>query len=65
MVVIGGIKGKNIEQAIEWTKATQENNELTVLVPEYIDTNITGKAIKITQIDVKILDKFTWRKDFG
>ena len=61
-VVIGGIKGAHIEQAIELAKVMQENNELTILPTDYIDTNVSVKVIKIIQSYSKIIDKFVWGK---
>ena len=61
-VVIGGIKGKDVEQAIEIAKAIQENDESTVLALDYVDANVSVKVVKIIQSYAKIIDKFVWRK---
>ena len=61
-VVIGGISDKDVEQAIELAKAMQENNEKTILAPDYCDNNISVKIIKIIQSYTKIVDKVIWGK---
>lgn len=61
-VVIGGIKGKDIEQAIELAIAMKNNGEETVLANDYIDTNVSAKVVKIVQSYVKIINKVIWDK---
>lgn len=61
-VVIGGINGKDVEQAIELAKAMQENDETTVLAPDYVDTNVSVKVVKIVQSYTKIVDRVVWGK---
>ena len=62
-VVIGGIKRKDIEQAIDLAKAMQEHKETTVLPLDYIDTNVSVKVVKIIQSYTKIIDKVVWGKE--
>lgn len=38
-----------MEQAIELAKAMQENHELTLLAPDYVDSNVSVKVVKIIQ----------------
>lgn len=61
-VVIGGINGTDVEQAIELAKEMQENNEPTVLAYDYVDTNVSVKVVKIIQSYVKIINKVVWGK---
>lgn len=61
-VVIGGIKGDDVEQAIELVKAMQEHNEPVVLAPDYVDVNISAKVVKIIQSYTKIVNKVVWDK---
>jgi UDP-N-acetylglucosamine 2-epimerase len=61
-VVIGGISGDDIEQAVELVKAMQVNHELTVLAPDYMDANVSVKVVKIIQSYAKIIDKVVWGK---
>ncbi len=62
-VVIGGINGKDVEQAIDLAKAMQENHERTVLAPDYVDGNVSVKVVKIIQSYTKIIDKVVWGKN--
>lgn len=61
-IVIGGIGGGEVEQAVELAKAMQENHELGVLAADYMDTNVAVKVVKIIQSYAKIIDKVIWGK---
>ena len=61
-VVIGGITGKDIEQAIELAVAMKQNNEPLAAIPDYSDTNVSIKVVKIIQSFTKIVDKVVWGK---
>ena len=61
-VVVGGITGKDVEQAIDLAVAMRENNEKTVLAPDYQDDNVSVKVVKIIQSHTKIINQYIWRK---
>ncbi|MEB2274186.1 UDP-N-acetylglucosamine 2-epimerase (non-hydrolyzing) [Bacillus sp. ILBB4] len=61
-VIIGGITEKEIVQAVELSRAMQENKEKTVLAMDYADENVSVKVIKIIQSYGKIINQFIWRK---
>lgn len=61
-VVIGGITGKDVEQAIDLVAAMRDNGEKTFVAPDYCDDNVSVKVVKIIQSYAKIIDKFVWRK---
>jgi len=61
-VVIGGITGRDVEQAIELAVAMRENQEPVLLAPDYTDANVSVKVVKIIQSFTKIVDKVVWRK---
>jgi UDP-N-acetylglucosamine 2-epimerase (non-hydrolysing) len=65
IVVIGGIRANDIEQAIDLVRSMFENREPTVLPPDYADTNVSVKVIKIIQSYTKIINQFVWRKTTG
>ena len=46
-VVIGGITGDDIEQAVELVKAMQENLEPTVLASDHIDANVSLRWLRL------------------
>lgn len=61
-VIIGGITRNDIEQAIELATSMKENNEPTTLVPDYTDSNVSVKVVKIIQSFTKIVNKVIWGK---
>ncbi|MBP2644010.1 MAG: UDP-N-acetylglucosamine 2-epimerase [Firmicutes bacterium] len=61
-IVIGGIHDSDVEQAIELAKAMQENRESSVLAPDYADSNVSVKVVKLIQSYTKIINKVVWGK---
>lgn len=61
-VVIGGIKGEDVEQAVELAVAMYENNEETVMAEDYADTNVSIKVAKLIQSYAKIVNITVWGK---
>ncbi len=61
-VVIGGITGRDVEQAVELAVAMRQNGEPVVLAPDYEDANVSVKVVKIIQSYAKIVDQYVWRK---
>ena len=61
-VLVGGITGKDVEQAIDMAVAMRENAEEAVLAPDYRDVNVSVKVVKIIQSYTKIINQFIWRK---
>lgn len=61
-IVIGGIKGKDVEQATELALSMYENHEETVMPNDYEDTNVSVKVVKIIQSYTEIVNKTIWLK---
>lgn len=61
-VVIGGIEGNDVEQALELAVSMYENKEETVMAEDYADTNVSVKVVKIIQSYTKIVNKTIWGK---
>ena len=61
-VIIGGIREQDIGQAIELARSMYEHHEEVVLSPDYQDTNVSVKVIKIIQSYTKIVNEMVWRK---
>ncbi|MEN6313225.1 MAG: UDP-N-acetylglucosamine 2-epimerase (non-hydrolyzing) [Clostridiaceae bacterium] len=61
-VVIGGIAGPDIEQAIDLTIAMASNREGVVLAQDYQDTNVSEKVVKLIQSYTKIINRNVWNK---
>ncbi|MDL2324956.1 UDP-N-acetylglucosamine 2-epimerase (non-hydrolyzing) [Ruminococcaceae bacterium OttesenSCG-928-A16] len=61
-VVIGGIKGPDVEQAMELAVAMQANHEPVVLPPDYEDLNVSVKVVKIIESYTRIVNETVWLK---
>lgn len=59
-VVVGGIKGNDVEQAMELAVSMQDNKEETVLPHDYVDTNVSVKVVKLIQSYTHIVNKTVW-----
>ncbi|MBC9785838.1 UDP-N-acetylglucosamine 2-epimerase (non-hydrolyzing) [Heliobacterium chlorum] len=61
-VVIGGITDRDMEQAIQLAMTMQENQEPTLVAPDYMDVNVSVKVVKIIQSYAKIVNRVIWGK---
>jgi UDP-N-acetylglucosamine 2-epimerase (non-hydrolysing) len=61
-IVIGGIQGEDVEQAVEVAVTMYENGEETVSVEDYSDSNVSIKVVKLIQSYSKIVNMTIWRK---
>lgn len=61
-VVIGGIKGEDVEQAVELAVSMYENNEEVVMAEDYADANVSVKIVKLIQSYTKIVNRTVWGK---
>jgi UDP-N-acetylglucosamine 2-epimerase (non-hydrolysing) len=61
-IVIGGIKGEDVEQAVELAVSMFENNEETVIADDYTDSNVSIKIVKLIQSYTKIVNMTIWGK---
>jgi UDP-N-acetylglucosamine 2-epimerase (non-hydrolysing) len=61
-VIVGGIKGDDVEQAVELAVSMYNNKEETVIADDYADTNVSVKVVKLIQSYAKIVNLTTWRK---
>lgn len=61
-VIIGGIKGEDVKQAVELAVVMHENSEETVMAEDYADTNVSVKVVKLIQSYAKIVNMTVWRK---
>ena len=59
-VVIGGIKGEDVEQAVELAVSMYANNEETVMPEDYADKNVSIKVVKLIQSYAKIVNITVW-----
>ncbi|MCR4738980.1 MAG: UDP-N-acetylglucosamine 2-epimerase (non-hydrolyzing) [Lachnospiraceae bacterium] len=61
-IVIGGIKEKDVERALDLSVAMFEGREETALPADYEDTNVSAKVVKIIQSYTEIVNKTVWCK---
>lgn len=61
-IVIGGIKGEDVERATELAVAMYENGEEVVMAEDYADTNVSVKVVKLIQSYTEIVNKTVWGK---
>lgn len=62
-IVIGGIDVKGIIQAVELARNMFDNNENITTPPDYSDSNVSVKVVKIIQSYTKIINDVIWRKN--
>lgn len=61
-VVIGGINGADVEQAVELAVAMHEHKEPIAMPEDYSDANVSIKVVKIIQSYTKIVNETVWDK---
>ena len=60
--VIAGITTEQVLQAVDLAVMMQQDDHLGVPVPDYADTNVSTKVVKIIQSYTGIVDRMVWRK---
>ena len=60
--VLAGIDEKSLMQAVETAVLMTESNDLGIPVPDYIETNVSDKVVKIIQSYTGVVNKMVWRK---
>ncbi len=60
--VIAGITTEHVLQAVDLAVDMVRNGDLGSSVPDYADTNVSAKVIKIIQSYTSIVDRMVWRK---
>lgn len=60
--VLAGIDEKNLLQAVDTAVEMNRNGDYGIPVPDYMDTNVSSKVVKIIQSYTGIIDRFVWRK---
>jgi UDP-N-acetylglucosamine 2-epimerase len=61
--VLAGISINEVLQAVELAVSMQKNNHLGVPVPDYMDTCVSNKVVKLIQSYTGVVNKMVWRKD--
>ena len=60
--VLAGINTKDLLNAVEVAVEMNKNGDYGIPVPNYIDTNVSDKVVKIIQSYTGVVDKMVWRK---
>lgn len=60
--VLAGIDGDSLVQAVETAVAMNENGDYGILVPDYVEENVSTKVVKIIQSYTGVVNKMVWRK---
>lgn len=61
-IVVGGIKGDDVERALELAVSMFENQEPVVMAEDYADTNVSVKVVKLIMSYAHIVNKTVWLK---
>lgn len=61
-IIVGGIKSRDVEQAMELAVSMFNNHEPYVMAEDYADLNVSLKVVKIIQSYTHIVNKTTWLK---
>ncbi|MFQ9924804.1 MAG: non-hydrolyzing UDP-N-acetylglucosamine 2-epimerase [Beduini sp.] len=59
---IGSITTEQVLQAVDIAVGMNQNNDFGLTVPDYADTNVSVKVVKLIQSYTGIVDKMIWRK---
>lgn len=60
--ILGSITEEQVLQAVDMAVKMQENGDLGLDVPNYVDENVSTKVVKIIQSYTGIVNKMVWRK---
>lgn len=61
-IVIGGVKGDDVEQAMILAVSMRDNKEPYVMATDYADQNVSVKVVKLIQSYTKIVNETIWLK---
>lgn len=61
--ILSGIGKEGLLQSVDLAVSMNEAGDYGIPVPDYIDTNVSTKVVKIIQSYKDTVNKFVWRKD--
>ena len=61
-LVLSGIDMVGLLQSVDLAVSMVENGDLGIPVPDYVDTNVSDKVVRIIQSYVGVVNKMVWRK---
>ena len=62
-VILAGIDGDPLLQAVDVAVEMNGNGDLGLPVPDYVEENVSDKVVKIIQSYTGVVNKLVWRKD--
>ena len=60
--VLSGIDAVGLLQSVDLAVEMVQNSDLGIPVPDYVDTNVSDKVVRIVQSYVGVVNKMVWRK---
>lgn len=60
--IFAGIDEKSLFQAVETAVQQQVDGDFGYPVPDYVDENVSTKAVKLIQSYTGVVNKMVWRK---
>lgn len=60
--ILAGIDEKSLLQAVDVAVEMNQNQDLGIPVPDYVDENVSDKVVKIIQSYTGVVNKMVWRK---
>lgn len=60
--ILSGIDTVGLLQSVDLAVETVKNGDLGIPVPDYMDTNVSDKVVRIIQSYVGVVNKMVWRK---
>lgn len=60
--VLSGIDTVGLLQSVDLAVEMVQNSDLGIPVPDYVDTNVSDKVVRIIQSYVGVVNKMVWRK---
>ena len=60
--ILAGIDGDSLLQAVDVAVAMNEEKDLGIPVPDYVDENVSTKVVKLIQSYTGVVNKMVWRK---
>ena len=61
--VLSGIDTVGLLQSVDLAVEMVKNDDLGIPVPDYVDTNVSDKVVRIIQSYVGVVNKMVWRKE--
>lgn len=61
--ILSGISTDGLLQSVELSVTMNRDGDYGIPVPDYIDTNVSTKVVKIIQSYTGVVNKFVWRKN--